>query len=50
MIAASRNESVSWLLEQALIEYFGYKTPEYVERKTPRPEDVERAPRRRKTG
>ena len=31
MIAASRNESVSWMLEQALIEHFGYKTPRYVD-------------------
>lgn len=33
MIAAARNESLSWMLEQALIAHFGYRTPEYVERK-----------------
>lgn len=39
MIAASRNESVSWMLEKALIEYFGKKPPAYVAPK-PKPADV----------
>lgn len=34
MIAARENRSVSWVLEQVIIAYFGLKKPEYVARKT----------------
>jgi predicted transcriptional regulator len=50
MIAASRNESVSWMLEQALVEYFGYDAPEYVERAATRPEDEQGPPAKRRPG
>lgn len=32
-IAYSENESVSWVLEKIIIEYFGFKTPKYIKRK-----------------
>jgi hypothetical protein len=32
-IARSENKSVSWVLEQIIIEYFGFKKPKYIERK-----------------
>lgn len=32
-IAASENKSVSWVLEQVIIKYFGLRTPKYIERK-----------------
>lgn len=38
MIAASRGESLSWMLEQALIEYFHKRPPAYVAPK-PKPAD-----------
>ena len=51
MIAAARNESLSWMLEKALIEHFGERPPDYVEPEplTPaqRQDDAERAARAR---
>jgi len=38
MIAAARNESLSWLLEQALVKYFGQTRPDYVAPKPVTPE------------
>lgn len=32
-IAFKENESVSWILEKIIITFFGFKTPEYVEKK-----------------
>jgi hypothetical protein len=32
-IARTENKSVSWILEQIIIEYFGFKTPRYIKRK-----------------
>lgn len=32
-IARHENESVSWVLEKIIIEYFGFKTPKYIKRK-----------------
>lgn len=32
-IARSENKSVSWVLEEIIIEYFGFKRPKYIERK-----------------
>lgn len=32
-IARSENKSLSWVLEQIIIEYFGFKQPEYIARK-----------------
>ena len=32
-IGRSENKSVSWILEQIIIEYFGFKRPRYIERK-----------------
>jgi hypothetical protein len=32
-IARSENKSVSWVLEEIIIRYFGFKTPKYIERK-----------------
>jgi hypothetical protein len=32
-IAVSENESVSWVLEQIIIEYFGFRIPRYIKRK-----------------
>lgn len=32
-IAQHENKSVSWVLEQIIIEYFGFRTPKYIERK-----------------
>lgn len=32
-IAASENKSVSWVLEQVIIDYFGMRRPKYIERK-----------------
>jgi hypothetical protein len=37
MIAAARNESLSWMLEKALIDYFGKRPPDYVSPKPPTP-------------
>jgi len=39
MIAAARGESLSWMLEKALIEHFGKRPPDYVTPK-PKPADV----------
>lgn len=33
-IAESENKSVSWVLEQVIIDYFGFKRPKYIQRKT----------------
>ena len=33
-IAYKENKSLSWVVEQVLIDYFGLKQPKYVERKT----------------
>lgn len=38
-IAASENESMSWVLEKVIIEYFGLKKPLYIKR---RPEKKEK--------
>lgn len=32
-IARSENKSVSWVLEQIIIKYFGFRQPKYIERK-----------------
>lgn len=32
-IARSENKSVSWVLEQIIIEYFGFNEPQYIIRK-----------------
>ena len=32
-IAATENKSVSWVLEQVIIDYFGLRRPKYIERK-----------------
>ena len=32
-IARSENKSVSWVLEEIIIRYFGFKRPKYIERK-----------------
>ena len=32
-IAASENKSVSWVLEQVIIDYFGLRRPKYIGRK-----------------
>jgi hypothetical protein len=32
-IARHENQSVSWVLEQIIIDYFGFEKPEYLERK-----------------
>jgi hypothetical protein len=32
-IAVSENKSVSWVLEQIIIEYFGFRIPRYIKRK-----------------
>lgn len=32
-IARKENKSVSWVLEQIIIDYFGFKQPKYIERK-----------------
>lgn len=52
MIAAARNESLSWMLEKALIEYFGKRPPDYVTPVKPvtpeqRQDDAERVARAR---
>lgn len=33
LIAKRENKSVSWVLEQIIIEYFGFRKPKYIERK-----------------
>lgn len=33
-IAKSENKSVSWVLEEIIIDYFGFKRPKYIERKS----------------
>jgi len=33
-IAHHENKSVSWVLEQIIIEYFGFRQPKYIKRKT----------------
>ena len=33
MIAVRENRSVSWVLENVIIEYFGLRRPEYLKRK-----------------
>ena len=33
LIASRENKSVSWVLEQIIIEYFGFRKPKYIERK-----------------
>jgi hypothetical protein len=32
-MAVERRESVSWMMEQIILEYFGIKVPEYITRK-----------------
>lgn len=32
-IAASENKSVSWVLEEIIIDYFGLRRPKYLQRK-----------------
>lgn len=32
-IAYDKNQSVSWVLEQIIIDYFGFRTPKYIKRK-----------------
>ena len=32
-IAKSENKSVGWVLEEIIIDYFGFKQPKYIERK-----------------
>lgn len=32
-ISRQENESVSWVLEKIIIDYFGFKRPRYIERK-----------------
>ena len=32
-IATTENKSVSWVLEQVIIDYFGLRRPKYIERK-----------------
>ena len=32
-IAQDENQSVSWVLEQIIIKYFGFKVPKYIKRK-----------------
>lgn len=32
-MAAKRRESVSWMMEQIILDYFGIRVPEYVQRK-----------------
>ena len=32
LIAQRRRQSVSWVLEQIIIDYFGFKKPDYIER------------------
>jgi hypothetical protein len=32
-IAFHENKSVGWVLEEIIIEYFGFKRPKYIERK-----------------
>lgn len=32
-IAASENKSLSWVLEQVIIDYFGLRRPKYIQRK-----------------
>lgn len=38
MIAASRNESLSWMLEKAIVDYFRQRQPDYVVPKPVTPE------------
>lgn len=33
LIARKENKSLSWVLEQIIIEYFGFRKPKYIERK-----------------
>ena len=33
LIASRENQSVSWVLEQIIIKYFGFRRPKYIERK-----------------
>jgi hypothetical protein len=33
-IARAENKSVSWVLEEIIIRYFGFKKPKYIERKS----------------
>lgn len=33
-IASKENQSVSWVLEQIIIDYFGFRRPQYLKRKT----------------
>lgn len=32
-IALQRNQSLSWVLEQIIIDYFGFRKPRYIKRK-----------------
>ena len=32
-IARKENKSLSWILETVVLEYFGFKTPKYIEKK-----------------
>lgn len=32
-IAEGENKSVSWVLEQVIIDYFGFRRPKYIQRK-----------------
>jgi hypothetical protein len=32
-IAAHENKSMSWVMEEVIIRYFGFKRPEYIKRK-----------------
>lgn len=45
MIAAARNESLSWMLEKALVEYFAQRRPDYVPPKPVTPPAVADAER-----
>lgn len=36
-IAARENKSLSWVLEEIIIEHFGLRRPQYLVRKTPTP-------------
>lgn len=37
MIAAARGESLSWVMEQMIYDYFGFKVPDYVGTRQPSP-------------
>jgi hypothetical protein len=32
-IAQKENQSMSWVMEQVIIKYFGFREPKYIERK-----------------